>query len=203
MALRSRVSMQEKIDAVVAALTDGLNSEASFRGSRSIRRLEGGVVALDFGDEDHVVRVTVERVARRRWKPEEPIRIGWVDGVEAEIVGVTVDDFVNVELAAVPGGERDRLSWEYNDAFEHWVAAGKDKRDDIPEQPASRLMQVGIQVRDDSGTSYSYQSGQFGGTGTEWNAIQSFGPWPSAEVHGLNIELQAPDGMPVVISVPL
>jgi hypothetical protein len=115
---------------------------------RSMDRLEGGIVALDYGDEDHAFQLTVERVPRRRW-----------------------------------------------------AATAGQAQEEPPDQPARRLMQVAIIINDALGTAYAYRVGQFGGTGTEWEATRSFRPRPPAEVGELLLTLQAP-GQPEV-AVPV
>jgi hypothetical protein len=62
-------------------------------------------------------------------------------------------------------------------------------------------MRISITVRDNLGTVYGFRVGQSGGTGTEWEATQSFRPRPPAEVGELRFTLQAP-GQPEV-SVPV
>ena len=165
--------------------------------------MQGGVVALDHGDEDHVFRVKVERVLRRQWRPDQPVRIGTVDGVEAEFVGVTVDNFVRVHLTAAHDDGRDRRPREFHDAFERWATATEEKGGELPQEPAHRLMRVRASVSDSAGTSYRPHGGEYGGSDTPWEAIQSFLPGPPDEVRQLHISLHAPTGSPVVISVPL
>jgi hypothetical protein len=193
--------MPEDVDAVITELFGGRPAEGRPGRMRSMDRLEGGVVALDYGDEDHAFQLTVERVPRRRWAPEQPVRIGHVDGVEADFVGVTVDNFVHVHLTAAHTAERDRLTGGYNDAFERWAATAGQAQEEPPDQPARRLMQVAIIINDALGTAYAYRVGQFGGTGTEWEATRSFRPRPPAEAGELLLTLQAP-GQPEV-AVPV
>lgn len=160
-------------------------------------------LAVDYGDEHHAFLVTVERVTRRRWKPEQPVRIGHVDGVDVDLTGVTVDNFVHVYLVGAPTEERDRLTRTYNEAFERWGATTKEARPELPEDPAIRLMQISIAVSDDVGTVYSVHSGKCGGSGTEWEAIQRFRPRPPAGVHQLHLELTVPGGAAISLAVPL
>jgi hypothetical protein len=193
--------MPEDVDAVITELFGGRPVQERPGRMRSMDRLDGGVVALDYGDDDHAFQLTVEPVPRRRWAPEQPVRIGHVDGVDVDLVGVTVDNFVHVQLTAAPTDERDRLTRSYTDAFERWAATARETQEDPPDPPARRLMRISITVRDNLGTVYGFRVGQSGGTGTEWEATQSFRPRPPAEVGELRLTLQAP-GQPEV-SVPV
>jgi hypothetical protein len=195
--------MPEDVDGVIAELLGGRPVEQRPGRVRSMDRLDGGVVALDYGDDDHAFQLTVERVTRGRWAPEHPVRIGHVEGVEVDLVGVTVDNFVHVHLAAAPTDERDRLTRSYTDAFEQWAATARETQEDPPDQPARRLLRITVTVSDNRGTIYGFRVGQSGGTGTEWEATQSFRPRPPAEVRELRLTLRAPDQPEVSVPVAL
>lgn len=157
--------MPEDVDDFINEIFASSRHETPRRPKRTFR-LDGDALAVDYGDEHHAFLVTVERVPRRRWKPEQPVRIGHVDGVDVDLTGVTVDNFVHVHLVAAPTDERDRLTRTYNEAYEHWGATTKEARQEPPEDPASRLRQISITVSDDVGTVYVLHSGEFGGSGT-------------------------------------
>jgi hypothetical protein len=193
--------MPEDADGVITDLFAGRRDPGRPDRMRSMDRLDGGVVALDYGDEDHAFQLTVEPVPRRRWAPEQPLRIGHVDGVHVALVGVTLDNFVHVHLTAEPSEERDRLTRNHTDAFERWAATAKETQEDPPDQPALRLMRISVTVRDVRGAVYGFRVGQSGVTGSEWEATQSFRPRPPAEIGELRLTLQAP-GQPEV-SVPV
>lgn len=197
--------MPEEIGEVAAALLDrsaldrlsALNPPGR---ERSMRRLEDGLVALDLGDEGHVFRVRIERVPRRRWTPERPVRIGTVDGIEVALVSVTVDNFVHVHLTAADA-RTDQLSQDYGDALEEWTRTVN--RGTFPEDAAQRLTRVVTAVADRLGTVYRIHGDQYGGTGTEWDAVQSFFPPPPAEVDELELSLRTPTDPPILISARL
>ena len=195
--------MPEDVEAVIADLFGGQQGEERPGRLRSMDRSGGGVVALDYGDDDHAFQLTVEPVPRRRWAPEQPLRIGHVDGVDVDLVGVTVDNFVHVQLTAAPTEARDRLTRGYTDAFERWSATAGQTQEASPEQPARRLMQISVTVSDDRGTVYGFRVGRSGGTGTEWEATQSFRPRPPVELGELRLTLQAPGQPEVLLPVTL
>ena len=132
------------------------------------------------------------------------MRVGLIGGVEAQLVGVTVDNFVHVLLTTAPGVERDRLDAEHADAFGRWAATARETREDAPEQPGTRLMQVRVTVTDDVGGDYDFATGQAGGSGSEWQAMQSFRPRPPVGVRELRLTLRSPeepDGLSMVVPV--
>lgn len=131
------------------------------------------------------------------------MRIGTVDGVEAELAGVTVDNFVHLHLTAAQDDNRDQLTREYDDAFEQWATTATEDRGDVPEEPAHRLMRVRTLVSDNRGNAYHPHGGEYGGSGTQWDAIQSFVPRPPDDVRELQISLQTPMGSSISLSVPL
>ena len=49
-------------------------------------------------------------------------------------------------------------------------------------------MSVTVTIRDDLGTSYRLRHGQADGSGTEWDATQSFGPRPLAGATELHLQ---------------
>jgi hypothetical protein len=195
--------MPEDVDALLTELLGRPPGPERPGRMRSMDRLDGGVVALDCGDDGHVFELTVERIPRRHWAPERPVRLGHVDGVDVDLVGVTVDNFVHVQLAAAPTAERDRLTRGHHDAVERWAATAGQTHDEPPDNPAGRLMRITVRVDDALGTVYGFRVGHSGGTGTEWEATQSFRPRPPAEVRELHLTLQAPGqrevGVPVVL----
>ncbi len=201
--------MPEDVEAVITELFARPAHEKPRARRRSARRLDGmdrldlGVIAVDYGDEDHAFQITVERVPRHRWEPEQSLRIGHVDGVDVELVGVTVDNFVHVHLVAVRSDERDRLTRGYNEAMEWWAATPREARGELPEDPAGRLARITIRITDDLGTVYGLDGGGFGGTGTEWDARQSYRPRPPADAHELYLELAAPGMAAISLTVPL
>ena len=140
--------------------------------------LGDGVLHVSYGDDGPVFLVTVEEVERRRWVPEQPIALGSVAGLDAELVGVVVDNFVHVQLRVV-GSVPDHPA----------------------EDPALRLSRVQVSIDDGLGTSYEFSAGQFGGTGTERAGQQSFRPRPPTDVDQLVLTLRTPDGTPVRVPV--
>ncbi|MDN4161105.1 hypothetical protein [Nocardioides abyssi] len=199
--------MPEDVDAVVTELLERRSPQTATRrpdgGLHRLSRLDEGVYAIDHGDDDHAFLLSVERVPRLRWKPQGPVPIGPVDGIMATCTGVTVDNFVHIRLTAAPSAERDRLTRDHQDAFEQWASTPKGTRGDPPTEPAERLLRVQMSVSDDLGTTYEIRMGQCGGTGTEWDASQSFRPRPPGDATELRVELQVLSGPAVVLSVPL
>ncbi|HEU4676810.1 MAG TPA: hypothetical protein VFS29_12520 [Motilibacteraceae bacterium] len=158
---------------------------------------------MDYGDEDHAFRVTVEVVPRQRWMPRQPLRVGQVDGVDVELVGVSVDNYVHVRLGAADTAERDRLTRVYTDAWERWAATARETTAGPPDKPAELLGQVSVRVADELGTLYGPFMAEVGMDGAEWMLRRSFGPRPPVDVHELRLTLQAPGQSEVSVSVAL
>ena len=120
-----------------------------------------------------------------------------------ELVGITVDSFVNVHLTVAQSAERDRLTLNFHQAFERWAATAKQTQDAPPQQPANRLMQITTTVQDNLGTGYISRARSVGGTGTEWEGTFIFEPRLPADIHELSLTLQAPAQPEISISARL
>lgn len=173
------------------------------RSPRSIERVDEAVVAVDYGDEDHAFLVVIHVVPRRRWTPQQPLRVGQVDSVHVELAAVTVDNFVHVRLAAAPTPERARLTRLYDDAWERWAATVHETKAPPPDEPAMLLGQVSVKVADNLGTLYRPSSAEVGMDGAEWMLRRSFGPRPLVDVHELRLTLRAPGQSEVSVPVEL
>lgn len=173
------------------------------RRSCSAAPVDDGVYAVDYGDEDHAFRVTVEVVPRRRWTPQEPLLVGQVDLVDVELVAVMVDNFVHVRLGAAPTAERARLTRLYDDAWQRWAATVSETMAAPPDKPAELLGQVSVKVADDLGTPYGPFVAEVGMDGAEWMLRRSFGPRPPVDAHELRLTLQAPGQSEVLVPVAL
>ncbi|MGN6333406.1 MAG: hypothetical protein ACTHOD_17465 [Motilibacteraceae bacterium] len=139
----------------------------------------------------------------RRWVPDMPLPVGQVDGVEVLLAGVTVEDLVHVRLVGAPGVQRERLTREFEQLLDRGRALSRAEWAALPEQPGTRLMRVDVGVADDAGTRYHFVSGRAGGSGTEWEALRSFGPMPPAGVRELTLTLQTPEQAGVTVVAPL
>lgn len=139
----------------------------------------------------------------RRWVPDPPVPVGRVDGVEVLLVAVAVDDLVHVQLAGAAGVERDRLTREFAQLVDRGRPLSRAEWVALPPQPATRLMQVDVSCADAPGTRYRVVSGRAGGSGSEWEAVRSFGPLPPPDVRELVLTLHAPGQAAVTVSVPL
>lgn len=137
----------------------------------------------------------------RRWVPAVPVPVGQVDGVDVLLVGVTVDDLVHVHLAAAAGTERDRLTREFEQLLDRGRALSRPEWAALPEQPGTRLMQVEVTCADAWHTRYGFVSGRAGGSGTEWEAVRSYGPLPPPGVRELVLTVQAPEQAAVTVAV--
>jgi len=147
-------------------------------------RLGPGLVHLDYGDLEHVVRVEVTLVPRRQLLTA-PVLVGELDAVPVSVVGLEVANHVSVVLEGQPAdAERGAAS-----------PAG---------WPGEKLMVVHVAVTDDVDTVYSMAAGEAGGEEHPWRAIQRYRPAPPPGAAHLRVELSVPGGTaPSVLTLTL
>lgn len=174
--------------------------EGVFNERRSGLRVAPGVWDLDFGDEDRLFRLTVQEVPRRRLNVGHPLPVGTVDGLTVELTKVELDTAVRIHLAAATSAARDELAVKHATAFARWSAEPSGA---VPDDPAERLMQIGLTVTDDLGTTFAFTEGQAGGTESPFTAQRAYRPTPPQAARQLILTFSTPSGPDVRLALAL
>lgn len=171
---------------------------------RSATQLQPGQWHLDYRDEEHVYLLAVRQVPRRRLGPQQALPLGSIDGIDVALTGVTVDNYVHVRIAGLPGERRDTLTRQYEQSLDDWTRQQSTGQDvDPPAQPGERLMRVRVSRTDDLGTPYAWAGGRAGGSGTDWVSSHALLPVPPPAARQLHVVLHVPAQPDVQLDLPL
>lgn len=139
------------------------------------------------------------------WAPGDLI-VATHEGVDVRFAGVEltsdVSEFlgatpgergIRVSLAGIPNLETQRLGILYGAAFEAWAAElelrGKTNAGPPPPMPGQVVLSaVKPVISDNYDTEYCCVTGQWAGTGTEWDGSKTYLPEPPEGVKHLTIE---------------
>ena len=131
------------------------------------------------------------------------------DGIDIALISVELwPSRVVVRLAALPSETTDREQRRHEAEFEQWgkrlVEAGKDAAGDPPEQPGTRLLgSLQIAVEDDAGRTYTFRSGNTGGSGSEWHGDWFFTVDAPPAAGRLTARVTAPEGDAATVAFDL
>ena len=166
--------------------------------------LAPGVVHVDYADPDHVFRVTVEQVDRRRLTVPSTAAAQLAD-ITVRVSAVTADTHLTVNLEGT-GAAADAVAAEHHRAFQDWQSSYGPGTPMAapPPWPSNRLMdEVHVHVSDDVGTEYRFASGEAGGHDTPWTAIRRYLPAPPPDATALDLVLVVADQPDVHVTLPL
>ncbi len=110
---------------------------------------------------------------------------------------------IRLRVAGLNNTVSDRLDEEHRQALQGWarkVRAAHDRgtiRDDPPQHPGARLLDIRVTVADDRGSDYRCTVRSAGGTGSEWHLEAAFEPVIPADAGELTVKASDPNGRPV------
>ncbi|MEJ5947007.1 hypothetical protein WDZ17_17065 [Pseudokineococcus basanitobsidens] len=166
--------------------------------------LAPGVVHVDYADPDHVFRVTVEQVERRRLTVPATAAAQLAD-ITVRVSAVTADTHLSLHLEGT-GAAADAVAAEHQRAFQSWENSYRPGTPMAapPAWPADRLMrEVRVHVSDDVGTNYRFASGEAGGHDNPWKALRRYLPAPPPDATALDLVLAVADRPDIHVTVPL
>jgi hypothetical protein len=163
-------------------------------GETHMQLLGDGLVHVDYGEPEQVFLVRVIRVPRVPLLDTARPLGDLGDGIEAWLVGVSVDNYVTVTLEGRGAGAEAAVQ-TYRD---QWAIVQNHPGAPPPEWPGERLLGVTPTLSDDVDTEYHIDSGQTGGTEREWLHVWQYRPTPPAEATTLHLAVQVGERLTTV-----
>jgi hypothetical protein len=154
-----------------------------------------------YNDYDHVFLVSVQEVPRQGLPFDRPLVVGGVDDVQIVLKDVAIANHVELLLDAEEGQGKVAAIEAYRAEHERWMATAPDGVP--PVWPATRLMEIAVNVVDDVGTDYQQSTGRAGGEGMEWELQLTFLPAPPTQARHLYLDFASPEAEPVRLELPL